>query len=194
MLHHYHNDDGVKISALSADDLPLGAYVCTRIDDDICVGHAAITMQGAMRIEATAPVHAEAQLERMLAAALAPTLKFIEECGIWELVTHTSMRAIELAIERGQFTAHDVDFVVSDTSRYFYARVNGGGSISVNYTANYTTGHDTAGDTAGAARAPYVRVLATPGADAQPETMAELGEHVADIARDIDPASTQPAF
>lgn len=186
MLHHYHNDDGVKISALSPDDLPLGAYVCTRIDDDICVGHADITMQGAMRIEATAPVHAEAQLERMLEAALAPTVEFIEACGIWELVTHTSMRALELAIARGQFATGDVDFVVSRTSRYFYARVNGGGSISVNY--------DTAGDTAGAPHTPSVRVLATPGADAQPETMAELGEHVADIARAIDPASTQPAF
>lgn len=187
MLHHYHNNDGVKISALSADDLPLGAYVCTRIGDDICVGHADITMQGAMRIEATAPVHARAQLERMLEAALAPTCEFIEECGIWELVTHTSMRALELAIARGQFAASDVDFVVSDTSRYFYARVAGGGSINVNYD---TAGHDAIN----ASRTPSVRVLATPGADARPTTMVELGDHVADIARAIDPASTQPAF
>lgn len=189
MLHHYRNDDGVKISALSTDDLPLAAYVCTRIDGETCVGHADITMRGEIRIEATAPAHARAQLERMLAAVLAPTVKFIAECGVWELVTHTSMRALELAIAREQFAASDVDFVVSDTSHYFYARVAGGGSISVNY--------DTADDTvraSGAPRTPSVHVLATSGADARSTTMAEFGEHVAFVARAIDPASTQPAF
>ena len=187
MLHHYRNDDGVKISSLSADDLPLGAYVCTRIGSDICVGHADITMDGKVRIEATAPPHARVPLERMLKAALAPTMEFIKECGIWELVTHTSMRALELAIARGQFAASDVDFVVSRTSRYLYARVAGGGSISVSYD---TAGHDTTNT----ARIPNVRVLATPGPDARARTMAELGEHVAIVARAIDPASTQPAF
>ena len=196
MHQHYDTASGLFISKLSEHDLPLEAHL--PFNDDIDTARAVIDMAGRVVIieDAAQAGITEASLNEAeraaLKAALAPTVEFIEECGIWELVTHTSIRALELAIARGQFTAGDVDFVVSRTSRYFTARVAGGGSMSVSYD---TAGHDTTNT----ARTPSVRVVATPGADAQCETaqcetMAELGEHVALVTRAIDPASTQPAF
>lgn len=186
MHQHYDATSGLFISTLSEHDLPLEAHL--PFNDDIDTARAVIDMAGRVVIieDAAAAGITEASLndtERAaLEAALAPTVEFVAECGIWELVTHTSMRALELAIARGQFAAGDVDFVVSDTSRYFYARVASGGSVSVSY------------DTAGTPRTPYVRVVATPGPDARARTMAELGLAVSHAAYAIDPASTQPAF
>lgn len=193
MHQHYDAASGLFISKLSEHDLPLEAHL--PFNDDIDTARAVIDMAGCVRLieDAAGAGITEASLNEAeraaLEAALAPTAEFITECGIWELVTHTSMRALELAIARGQFAAGDVDFVVSRTSRYFYARVASGGSISVSYDMADGTAR-----TADAPRMPRVRVVATPGPDAQPETMAELGEHVALVARAIDPASTQPAF
>lgn len=191
MHQHYDAASGLFISKLSEHDLPLEAHL--PFNDDIDTARAVIDMAGRVRLieDAAGAGITETSLNEAeraaLEAALAPTVEFVAECGIWELVTHTSMRALELAIARGQFAASDVDFVVSRTSRYFYARVASGGSISVSYD---TAGHDTTNT----ARTPHVRVLATPGSDARCATMAELGEHVALVARVIDPASTQPAF